>query len=835
MASAERIEVDIVLDDGSIKKAFVNIENSAKQFGDRAGKSLEKGLSSGFGQAASALKNQILGLGAAFLSLQGVSAIGRNFLELEKAFAEIKTIIPDITQANEGLRQSFIDLSGQFGTSASEQAKSFYAIVSAGITDSAKAQDALTAANKLAIGGLTSTEVAIDLLTSSINAYGAENLSAAKASDVLFGAVRLGKTTVGELGSSLGQILPTASSLKVGFEDVAGAVAALTTRGVSTSAAVTQLNAVLTAVLSKQAEAKNLGPDVAKAFSLQALQAKGLTGFLRDLNTSLGGSEQALVKLIGSAEGARAILALSGDGFQTLGNNVAALEDSAGAADAAFNKINQTVGAQTDQIFSKISALFLNLTNASGGAIFSIVSSVNQGLGSLLTNFNQVANTIGTIIQKLIAGFLALRFGPSVFAGISRSIRGLGTELTLIPTRFAFAKLSVQQFSLSLKTAFRNPTAGISKLLVGLKSLNIGLKIVNVSAKLAKASLTLGLALALDFLIEKFLEVKESFGGLGNLFKFTVLTIQRSLNELIVGFVEFIRQIEKLPFIGDKIAGSLGPTFDKIQSDAVGNLNAIEESFDSLADKVASETGIIPTFTQKDPTAGIDTTVDNGGFPEVDQAVLDANREKVERALDAEKKKTSDVRKAQVNIAEEAFKRIANIFSENSFKIQVSQQELEATAVQSFKRIGAAAVEGFARSFEAVGSAIVKGENAFEAFGKAILGVLGDVAIQAGTLYTLLGIASFNPAQVAAGIALTILGGVLKAVAGGGGSSGSASPGGGVSSNPIDGNTSPISAPTQTGQQVAVNIQGDVLDSEDTGLRIAEILKDQGFSNSVVS
>ena len=831
----ERVEVDIVLDDGSIKKAFVTIEKGALQAGQKVGDGLEKGASSGLSNLAGGIKNQLLGLGAAFAGLAGVSAIAKNFSQLETAFAEIKTIIPDVTQANDALRQSFIDLSAEFGTSATEQANSFYSIVSAGITDTALAQEALTAANKLAIGGLTDTNTAIDLLTSSINAYGAESLSAEKASDVLFGAVRLGKTTVAELGSSLGQILPTASSLKVGFEDVAAATAALTTRGVSTSAAVTQLNAVLTAVLSKQAEAKKLGPEVADAFSLQALQTKGLTGFLRDLNTSLGGSEQALVKLIGSAEGARAILALSGDGFQTLGNNVEQLKNSAGAADAAFQVINSTVGAQTDQIFSKINALFLRLTQSGSGAIFSIVSGFNTALGAIITNFDQIATIAGQITQKIVAALLTLRFGPAIFSRFSSGLMGMITQLSILPTRMQLAGLSIKQFALRLKSInFASFKAGIKGMLTSLKSANIGLKIFNATVKLTKVGLTFGLALAFDFLIEKFIEVKDAFGGIGNLFKFTVLTVRKAFNDLIVLTVDFLKNLERIPFIGDKIKGSLGGTFDSLKMNALGSLGEIEQGFDDLATKVATETGIIPTFNTPE-VPGQDPATASSPFPEISDDLLERNRAKVEAALNDQTEKTKDARSKQVSLSEQAFGRIAASFGYNAGVISVSQAELEMTAVESFKRIGAAATEGFARSFESIGQAIVKGENAFEAFGKAILGVLGDVAIQAGTMYTLLGIASFNPAQVAAGIALTILGGVLKAVAGGGGGSSAGAPGGGLTSNPIDGDTSPVSAPTAVGSAVSVNIQGDVLDSTDTGLRIAEILKDQGFSDAVVS
>lgn len=833
----ERIEVDIVLDDGNIKKAFVDIEQGAKVFAKKTGDAVESGLSRGVSNATSLIKSNLVTLAASFAGLSVIkNAIG-DFVAFETALAEVKTVLPDVSQANQALTNSFIDLSAQFGTSAASQAQAFYQIVSAGITDATKANEALESANKLAIGGLTTTGAAIDILTTSINAYGQENLSAEKASDILFGTVRLGKTNVDQLAGSLGLILPTASTLGVGFEDVAGALAALTTKGISTAQGVTQLNAVLTAVISKQQEAKKLGPEVGKAFSLQALQTKGLAKFLKDLNFELGGSEAGLNKLLGSSEATRAVLALSGDNFKTAGDNAKTLATQVGAADAAFNLVSQTTGQQASQALSKLNAIFLKLTTSSSGAIFGIVENLNQGLAFILANFNQIADGITLAIQKIIAGFVAFKTAPIAIGLAQRALSFLKDEYVLLDLRIDAAKGSFKSFTASLKNlSFSSAIAGLKNLRTGLKSARIGLKAFRLAAKLAAASLTLGIGLAVDFLIEKFFELKESFGGIGNLFKFTVLTIRRSFNNLLITIIDFIKRIENIPIIGDKFKSSFGGTFDAVKNDAIKSIEEIEKSFDDLAEKVAKDRGSLPGFRDRKSLLPPQPGPGDINDPDFDQAKFDANKARTNKALEETTKKTKTETKKQIDIAELAWTRIANSIGFSNETIKVSTEELNKAASASFKNIGKAATEGFARSFASIGEAIVKGENAFEAFGKSILGVLGDVAIQAGTLYTLLGIASFNPAQVAAGIALTILGGVLKAVgSGSGGGSSVSSPGGGLDSNPIDGNLSPIDQQTAIGSQVAVNIQGDVLDSQDTGLRIAEILKEQGFQNSVVS
>jgi len=154
--------------------------------------------------------------------------------------------------------------------------------------------------------------------------------------------------------------------------------------------------------------------------------------------------------------------------------------------------------------------------------------------------------------------------------------------------------------------------------------------------------------------------------------------------------------------------------------------------------------------------------------------------------------------------------------------------------------VGAAMTQGFA----AFGAALVKGENAMEAFGKAFLGVIGDMMISLGQSFILQGIGwSANPGTlgsgaplVAAGAALVVGGGALKALAGSGagGSSAANAAGGGVSASNIPLDQSGIVGPEDEGPAelekrktdtvVNLTIQGDVLDSDSSSLKIVDLL-----------
>lgn len=157
-------------------------------------------------------------------------------------------------------------------------------------------------------------------------------------------------------------------------------------------------------------------------------------------------------------------------------------------------------------------------------------------------------------------------------------------------------------------------------------------------------------------------------------------------------------------------------------------------------------------------------------------------------------------------------------------------------------------VGGIANSMAAVGGALASGKNAGEEFANSWKRSLGALAVQVGQTFILMGLGmnGLAPltgwsagASIAAGMALTVLGGALQAS--GGGSTGNASNpstagGGGITTTDTATTefTKPESLERQAPQtQVAVNINGDVLDSEESGLRIVDLLN-KAFDKSGV-
>ena len=147
-------------------------------------------------------------------------------------------------------------------------------------------------------------------------------------------------------------------------------------------------------------------------------------------------------------------------------------------------------------------------------------------------------------------------------------------------------------------------------------------------------------------------------------------------------------------------------------------------------------------------------------------------------------------------------------------------------------------VGGFVGVFAGLGEAIASGENVLGALGKSLVGALGDMAMQIGSmmigfgamaesLWTLIATPLGGPLAIAAGAALIALGAAAKSAVGGamkGGLSGGSSGGGGYNSTRVDAPMQQgefdMRQSYQGGQSVEFKISGDnlvgVLDRKET-------------------
>ncbi len=435
MAKNAKLGLDLEANTGRASAAF-------KKFGKSGKKSLS-GLEKASKQFSLAFKGAIA-LFASKQLLDSFVSVTKAASGFETSLVEINTILPETSRDTEKLSNDLLKLQSQFGGSAQAQAKAFYNIVSAGITDTTEAQEVLTRANELSIAGIGDLEQTIDVLTSSLNVYGDAGLTAAQASDILFTTVKKGKTTLPELSASLAKALPIAKQIGVGFEDVAGAVASLTASGIKTPEAVTGINALFASIIQGQERAAKAGEEVAKAFSFENLQQKGLVEYLNDVNDVIGDDSAGLLKILGTREALISFYNLTANGSQRLSEALDANKNSAGASADAFELVNATFAQQSKvfaSLFEQIKITFGNEFISSFAGDFSIL---NKAIEKALPSIKDFASVVG---PAFASGFkIIIKLALQAVISVDNVITGIGNIFTALFITFEKTKRGIGSF-----------------------------------------------------------------------------------------------------------------------------------------------------------------------------------------------------------------------------------------------------------------------------------------------------------------------------------------------------------------------------------------------------
>jgi|TARA_A100001391_G_scaffold205427_1_gene206149 TP901 family phage tail tape measure protein len=349
-------------------------------------------------------------MAAQFAALAAVTFSFNTMIREARAFdaalAEVSTLLPVVEGEIDAIAEASRRMSREFGTTAASQAQAFYQAISAGAGDAAQATELLEVANRTAIGGITQVTVAVDILTTATNAYAASGLTASDAADTLFVGMRAGKTTIDELASTLGRVIPQATAVGLSFDEIVAATAALTTQGQSTEMAVTGLSGIMTQLLKPSSQAVDLAKELGIEFSATAAQTMGLAGFMEYLVEATGGSQEALAMLFGSTEALRAVFSLAGQGGEKFNDILGDMEERAGAADEAFNRVSESL----DQRLNVVMARFGDHALGAGQVLLSVMVPALELLAGaadiLAANMERLVSYLGV---AAVAGAIAFR------------------------------------------------------------------------------------------------------------------------------------------------------------------------------------------------------------------------------------------------------------------------------------------------------------------------------------------------------------------------------------------------------------------------------------------
>lgn len=328
----------------SVSDAAKDVGDSASDIGDSIGDGFEEGTDQA-STAIDALAQALLAAGVTASVKAITDALmdcTQASMEFETAMAKVGTIADESQKPLGDMRNEILALSGETGKSVGELAEATYQAISASVATES-AVDFVGTANKLAVGGFSDTTTAVDILTTAINAYGMSADDAAKISDVLITTQNLGKTSVAQLGASMGMVIPLAAAYNMNLEDLAASYALLTANGTQTAQATTYVKAALNELGSTSSVVgSTLKKQTGKTFAELMAEGNSLGDVLQVLADSVDGDTTAFNNMWSSSEAGVGMLSILNSGTSKYNSLVQAMEGSTGAATTAFEKMSET-------------------------------------------------------------------------------------------------------------------------------------------------------------------------------------------------------------------------------------------------------------------------------------------------------------------------------------------------------------------------------------------------------------------------------------------------------------------------------------------------------------
>ena len=419
--------------------------------------------------------------------LVGAGGAAVNFaLQAGDSLAKVSTIADETVLSMDQISAGAMEVSNDTGVAFADFNEALYQTISA-TGDTANAIGYTEIAAKAAKGGFTDTATAVDGLTTIMNSYGLSGVdNMQKVSDMMLMTQNYGKTTFGELASSMGQVIPITSQLDMSIEEVMSIMATLTKNGIGTSEAVTGLKAALSNIISPSTEAAKAADLLGLDFSASALQSKGMTGVMEDVKAALQqaspefaelsekvavnklrlaeleeqgekssdeyknlkketkGMEQSMetlaqaadspiggfATLFGSVEGLNSMMVLTSDtGAKDMQGAMDAMKGSAGATEEAFDKMNNSDMGKIKKELNKLKNTGIEV----GNKLLPMVTKAVGFVGDLAEKFSKLSPKEQEAILKA-AGFAAalgpvLKVTGTATTEIGKMTSGVGSLL----------------------------------------------------------------------------------------------------------------------------------------------------------------------------------------------------------------------------------------------------------------------------------------------------------------------------------------------------------------------------------------------------------------------
>lgn len=451
------------------KKALEEVEKSIKNARiDKLSSSFEK-----VSKKTDELVKNLTPLTAGITAFETASGIAS--MSFEDGMAKVSTIADTTKVPIEKLKEGIVDLSNKTGQSTTDLNEALYQSISASV-DTEKAVGFLDTAVKASVGGFTDTTTAVNGLTTVLNSYGLSADEVDKIANQMLITQNLGKTSFGELASTVGKVTPVANALGIETKELFSSLSVTTAQGLATAESVTALKAAMSNIIKPSKEAQDAAETLGIEFNVSALQSKGWIGFLGDVSNGLRNASPELdsmynkvsdsinrmaelekqgkknttefkalkknikgykkelellanaadspvsgmAEMFGSVEGLNSILMLTSDqGMKKYQESMKEMGSNTEALNNAYNTMNNTTSKKFKNSLNSLKTSLIGF----GDVLSPVIKKVADGITSIANGLSRM----GTAQKKIIMGIGSFVVGSTaVLAGVSKVSGALG-------------------------------------------------------------------------------------------------------------------------------------------------------------------------------------------------------------------------------------------------------------------------------------------------------------------------------------------------------------------------------------------------------------------------
>lgn len=337
------------------------------------------------------------------------AASAKMAMDFEDSMAKVSTIADATEVPMDEMQKAILDLSNQTGISSEEIAQNVYDSISAG-QKTGDAVNFVSNSTKLAKAGFADAGAALDVLTTIMNAYGLKASEVTNVSDMLIQTQNLGKTTVADLASSMGKVIPTANAYGVSLDELCAGYAIMTANGVATAESTTYMNGMLNELgKSGTTVSETLKEKTGKTFKELMDSGMSLSDVLKIISDAATENNKSFGDMWSSSEAGKAGMILLGDSAENFNGVLEQMQNSAGATNTAFEKLD-TNSTKIKKATNELKNDAIDLGTTLMEELAPIIENIAEKISQFTEWFNGLSESEKQMIIQI--GLIVAAIGP---------------------------------------------------------------------------------------------------------------------------------------------------------------------------------------------------------------------------------------------------------------------------------------------------------------------------------------------------------------------------------------------------------------------------------------